>query len=126
MDFYALPLRDSAFLQHGWRGLELRGGLGQEFLSHLHARLLVPAAASIRERFVLVSVSLWDSVDEEKGDAAEEKGNAAEEEENANLYAASSHLLAFERQRDSWATVCPPFVGSSMASHSLSPWEVQA
>jgi hypothetical protein len=59
MDFHALALRDSAFVQ---RGLELRGGLGQAVLSHLHARLVVPAASSIRERFVLVSVPLWDSV----------------------------------------------------------------
>jgi hypothetical protein len=64
--------------------------------------------------------------EEEKGNLEKEKGNAAEERENANLYAASSPLLVFERQRASWATVCPPFVGSSMASHSLSLWEGQA
>jgi hypothetical protein len=33
---------------------------GQEFLSHLHARLLVAVAAPVREHFVPVSVSPWD------------------------------------------------------------------
>jgi len=92
MDFHALSSRDSAFVK---RGLELQRGLGQEFLNHLHA--LVAGAASIRERFFLVVVSPWESV------YAEEKGNANEnlEGEYANLHAASSHLLVFERQRDS-------------------------
>jgi hypothetical protein len=54
MDFHALSSRDSAFVK---RGLELQRGLGQPFLNHLHARFLVAAAASTRERFVLVAVS---------------------------------------------------------------------
>jgi hypothetical protein len=124
MDFYALPLRDSAFVQHGWRGLELQRGLGQEVLSHLHVRLRVTAAASIREHFVLVSVSPWDSA---APVYAEEKGDAEKnlEEENANLDAVALHLLVFERQLDSWATVFPPCFRPSMALHSLSPWEGQ-
>ena len=108
---------------------EVKGGApGLEFLSHSHARLLVTAAVSIRDWLVLAS--LWDSA----------VSLHVEEKENANPRAAlclnisnrilgrkkiahSLHLLVFERLRDSWVTVCPPFFHPSMALLSLSPSE---
>lgn len=108
------------------------GATGLEFSSPLHARLLV-TVASIREWLVLASVSLWDpavSLYAEKGDATgleflSQASLDAEEKGNANPRAASLHLLVFERPRDSWATVCPPFFHPSMALLSISPLEGQ-